>query len=880
MATFEAQVEGLTSLTIDGSSSPNQTELTQFLTDGAKEVINLLPLSLLELCASEQSFTSGTPQTLNTGKILYVTRSDGTIYQPCRNIPSVFVGRALDSDDMSAATTTDPIYYVKNNTLDVAPSGANSLYSEVQYPAVTYSDSVVGRFPDEAEYLIPLYASVKSLQNLLASKSSNSDITIALTAMNTELDELQNIADSVHTEIGLAKAEAAEIATQTDNSGDFATALTAINTELDKVDEIIIQASEEFDEVSTQTNGSVTSAITLARNAAPSIVSVDDLNINAVLPVGLISPNFDSGAISINASAPTYSKTTLNLADAPLIQNLNINAVLPMSPEINTVSYSEASNSNASAVAVATATATAPNIIDVSANAPEYTKPTFSQTSFSSYTSGLSETDPGALSITAVAPVSPSLSNTSVSFTQTAPVYNKPLVAPDFSQVDTHLDTNEDIELASAKINEIQSQIQEYNSNIQNEQAKFNKENIEYQAKLQIAIKNAEYDNQEDARLLQKYQAEISKYQNNISKEIQEYNNNLNQYTLELNTSLKAWIQTESDKVQKFQLDIQNELNEFNKENAKYQVELKEDVEKSNADLQVAIANANNFAQELRQEAAQSTDVEKFNKSQAQSLNLINASKKMEDLIADNNSKISKYSTELQSYQFQTNKEIQEYQQNLDGDLRVWQAERQTNIQKYSTDIQDELNEFNREQIVFSNELQEKIQEASNQQSKDSSEYGASLQKYSNEMQSYSAQINKDVQEYQQNLQQKIQEFDSSMKLQQSYLSEAQAGISSGNSYLQKAQATISQANAYASEINSRATFTGAKTQAVQSYINTAQSYIAEMQSKVTISQGYGNEIQMRLGVDTAQYSWYEKQQAKLQADYDKGLQIIIQKRN
>ena len=748
MATFEAQVEGLTSLTIDGSSSPNQTELTQFLTDGAKEVINLLPSSLLELCASEQSFTSGTPQTLNTGKILYVTRSDGTIYQPCRNIPSVFVGRALDSDDMSAATTTDPIYYVKNNTLDVAPSGANSLYSEVQYPAVTYSDSVVARFPDEAEYLIPLYASVKSLQNLLASKSSNSDITIALTAMNTELDELQNIADSVHTEIGLAKAEAAEIATQTDNSGDFATALTAINTELDKVDEIIIQASEEFDEVSTQTNGSVTSAITLARNAAPSIVSVDDLNINAVFPV---------------------------------------------SPEINTVSYSEASNSNASAVAVATATATAPNIIDVSANAPEYTKPTFSQTSFSSYTSGLSETDPGALSITAVAPAPPSLSNTSVSFTQTAPVYNKPLVAPDFSQVDTHLDTNEDIELASAKINEIQSQIQEYNSNIQNEQAKFNKENIEYQAKLQIAIKNAEYDNQEDARLLQKYQAEISKYQNNISKEIQEYNNNLNQYTLELNTSLKAWIQTESDKVQKFQLDIQNELNEFNKENAKYQVELKEDVEKSNADLQVAIANANNFAQELRQEAAQSTDVEKFNKSQAQSLNLINASKKMEDLIADNNSKISKYSTELQSYQFQTNKEIQEYQQNL---------------------------------------------------------------------------------------QQKIQEFDSSMKLQQSYLSEAQAGISSGNSYLQKAQATISQANAYASEINSRATFTGAKTQAVQSYINTAQSYIAEMQSKVTISQGYGNEIQMRLGVDTAQYSWYEKQQAKLQADYDKGLQIIIQKRN
>ena len=35
MATFEAQVEGRTSLSIDGSSDPSQTELRQFLTDGA-----------------------------------------------------------------------------------------------------------------------------------------------------------------------------------------------------------------------------------------------------------------------------------------------------------------------------------------------------------------------------------------------------------------------------------------------------------------------------------------------------------------------------------------------------------------------------------------------------------------------------------------------------------------------------------------------------------------------------------------------------------------------------------------------------------------------------------------------------------------------------
>ena len=76
MATFEAQVEGLTSLTISSSgTSPTEAELTQFLTDGAKEVINSLPGHLLPLCASSVSFTSGSASTLNTGCLLYTSPS-------------------------------------------------------------------------------------------------------------------------------------------------------------------------------------------------------------------------------------------------------------------------------------------------------------------------------------------------------------------------------------------------------------------------------------------------------------------------------------------------------------------------------------------------------------------------------------------------------------------------------------------------------------------------------------------------------------------------------------------------------------------------------------------------------------------------------------
>jgi hypothetical protein len=58
--------------------------------------------------------------------------------------------------------------------------------------------------------------------------------------------------------------------------------------------------------------------------------------------------------------------------------------------------------------------------------------------------------------------------------------------------------------------------------------------------------------------------------------------------------------------------------------------------------------------------------------------------------------------------------------------------------------------------------------------------------------------------------------------------------------------------------------------------VATAQGFANEIQAKIGIAQGYSNEVQARLAVDTSHYGWIEKQQAKLQADYDKGLQLLI----
>jgi len=177
MATFEAQVSGLTSLTIDDSSSPTRAELNQFLTDGAKEIINQLPPDLLGLCSAEQTFTSVAPgseaETMNTGKVLSVFRNDGDIDQPCRKISPTKKGRVLDPDDMSYASITDPIYYTENNKINSLPSGGSCKYSEVQYPTVSYTHDAISVFPDEAEYLVALYGSIRSIQNKMGSKTSD-----------------------------------------------------------------------------------------------------------------------------------------------------------------------------------------------------------------------------------------------------------------------------------------------------------------------------------------------------------------------------------------------------------------------------------------------------------------------------------------------------------------------------------------------------------------------------------------------------------------------------------------------------------------------------------------------------------------------------------
>ena len=236
MQSFEAQVEALTSLSITSSSSPTQTELSDFLSDGAMEVINAMPQRLKYLCATEDTFNSAAvgseAEVLKSGQVLSVQRTDGTVLYPCREIPANLAGRAADSTfatgHMESATQTDPVYYIYNGKINSLPAtlanggSASNKYLEINRPAVAYThdsmDDSVASFPLQYEYLVPLYASIKSLQNAMAAKAGNTDVTSALSAITTKLTATTTNISNASTEIGLAKTEAAEIAAYTDTA--------------------------------------------------------------------------------------------------------------------------------------------------------------------------------------------------------------------------------------------------------------------------------------------------------------------------------------------------------------------------------------------------------------------------------------------------------------------------------------------------------------------------------------------------------------------------------------------------------------------------------------------------------------------------------------
>ena len=200
---FAAEIHALTNFDADDTSTATtsgetlSSHATQWLTDGAKEVVNILSrnANYIHLLTSSNTLsdTAGATLSLSNSKVINVVLHDGTRLQPCRMIPASMRGRANDINDlMNYATTSDPVYWVKSGVLETFPTPTDSNYVKsetLNYPTVTYSDSSISSFPDEAERIVVLYAAIKAIEYMMLTEEDQEVYGPQLAVLKTDFKD-------------------------------------------------------------------------------------------------------------------------------------------------------------------------------------------------------------------------------------------------------------------------------------------------------------------------------------------------------------------------------------------------------------------------------------------------------------------------------------------------------------------------------------------------------------------------------------------------------------------------------------------------------------------------------------------------------------------
>jgi hypothetical protein len=182
MADFKTRIDDLT-----GFGSTDDVAIVDWLTAGAREIIDVLPMSKLDRMSEIQAFTGNVG--VEDSKILHVLRKDennSDVFMPCREIHASQSGRATDSNYMEFATSSDPVYYLENKRVYTLPASAASDDSKLikinEDFTILATDTTIQNFPKEATNAVVLYASRNALLRLLNNMNSIAALTVSVTA--------------------------------------------------------------------------------------------------------------------------------------------------------------------------------------------------------------------------------------------------------------------------------------------------------------------------------------------------------------------------------------------------------------------------------------------------------------------------------------------------------------------------------------------------------------------------------------------------------------------------------------------------------------------------------------------------------------------------
>jgi len=369
------------------------------------------------------------------------------------------------------------------------------------------------------------------------------------------------------------------------------------------------------------------------------------------------------------------------------------------------------------------------------------------------------------LSIDISAPIPPIIDDHSVDTSGlTNPTFVAPVMnAPDWDDSNMWITTEEDVEMSDARIREIQGKVQEYAARIQESQSVFNKEAAILQKDLKVATSNLESNHRKEDSGLKKYASEVGQYQTDINKTVEEWSRTFQK-------EYQLWLENNKSKISKYQADIQNNLNQFNSLNQEYQADLQRKVQ--NAQLQEGkdVRLISKFSSETELYVAQiNVDVQEWTNNTNKSINIWQAKQRhaLEAYQADINIANSEFQKETLIYQTEFNKVLKSAEMKSQTDIQVHQSE----LNKYQSDISKEIQEYQvnleRDISIWKQDSQNKIQEYGRNIEKETAKVSMALNNYKSKVdknvQKFSSDSNFTLTKYQQEVQAFVQEFQSNL---------------------------------------------------------------------------------------------------------------------
>jgi len=180
MATFQSRIEDYVGTQTDTIA------LTQWLTDSARKLVDLMPDNKASVYTSQVAVSSGLA--VYSYRVILVSAGS----YGARQVEPFYEAQVQLSGSLHQATVRDPVYIINKQYLKVYPASVTGYAMAIAYPTVGYSDSTISVLPQQL-----IDAMIFDVASRCRVQQANDVINTALSAgiviITTDLDTDEDI---------------------------------------------------------------------------------------------------------------------------------------------------------------------------------------------------------------------------------------------------------------------------------------------------------------------------------------------------------------------------------------------------------------------------------------------------------------------------------------------------------------------------------------------------------------------------------------------------------------------------------------------------------------------------------------------------------------